>query len=86
MLPQHSTMLQTTQGMVQIQPQHQEGTSSLGQHESLMFLQQTKESKEKILMQPPFEETFGMKEEVMEFNWNHPKYYKYVSSPLLPYI
>ncbi|XP_078177201.1 agamous-like MADS-box protein AGL104 isoform X4 [Carex rostrata] len=79
MLPQHSTRLQTTQGMVQIQPQHQEGTSSLGQHESLIFPQQTKESKEKILMQPPFEETFGMKEEVMEFNWNHPKYFNETS-------
>ncbi|KAF3333390.1 MADS-box transcription factor 18-like protein [Carex littledalei] len=77
MLPQHSTLLQTTQGMVQMQP-HQEGTSSLVQHDSL-FLQQPKESKEKILMQPPFEDIFGLKEEVMEFNWNHPKYFNETS-------
>ncbi|KAF3320272.1 MADS-box transcription factor 18 [Carex littledalei] len=73
MLPQHK-LLQTTQGLVQMQSQ-KEGTSSLMQQES-PFIQHTKASKEKILMQPPFERILDMKEEVvMEGNYNEaPKY------------
>lgn len=85
MLPQDNTLLQTTQGLVQRQPQ-QAGTSSVVQHDSL-FLQPTIASKEEILMHPPLEETHCMKEEGMEWNLDHmPQYQKYnVSPPLSTY-
>ncbi|KAF3337334.1 MADS-box transcription factor 58 [Carex littledalei] len=74
MLHGHNKLLQTNQGLVQMQS-HKEGNSSLVQQES-PFIQQTKANKEKILMQPPVEKIVDMKEEVvMELNYNEvPKY------------
>lgn len=84
MLPQHNKLLQTaTQGLVQMQL-HTEGTSSIVQQES-PFIQKTKASNGKILMQPPVERNFDMKEEVMmELNSNEvPKYEMYVNFILI---
>ncbi|XP_078151722.1 agamous-like MADS-box protein AGL66 [Carex rostrata] len=84
MLPQDSTLLQTTQGLVQRQPQ-QAGTSSVVQHDSL-FLQPTIANKEEILMHPPFEETHCMKEEGMEWNLDHmPQYQKAIEEINYPW-
>ncbi|XP_078169513.1 uncharacterized protein LOC144563929 [Carex rostrata] len=76
---EHNKLLQTTQGLVQMQL-YNEGTSSIVQQES-PFIQKTKAkakaNKGKILMQPPVEKNLDMKEDVvMEFmNSNEvPKY------------